>query len=233
MSHNLRRPNLSVQGVFGTVSYDYIQSRHIVLACAMVCCAAPPVPAQTAPPKSVPHSTVGTVAPPVAPTATPVPPDYVIGPDDVLTVFFWREKDLSGDVSVRPDGKISLPLINEVDAAGLTPEQLRVKLTEAASKFVEAPTVTIVVKEINSRRVFITGQVGKPGPYPLAGPMTVLQLISTAGGVLEYADSEDIVVLRTENGKPVSYRVNYKELVRRKNLKQNIQLKPGDTIIVP
>jgi polysaccharide export outer membrane protein len=163
----------------------------------------------------------------------PTPPDYVIGPDDILTIVFWREKEMSSDVAVRPDGKISLPLINDVQASGLTPEELRLKVTEAAGKFVEDPAVTVVVKGINSRKVFITGQVGKPGPYALGGPTTVLQLIATAGGVSEYSKSEKIVVMRTENGKTVSHKFNYKDVTEGKNLQQNIDLKPGDTIIVP
>jgi polysaccharide export outer membrane protein len=168
---------------------------------------------------------------PVASVETPA--DYVIGPFDVLTVVFWRDKDMSTDVSVRPDGMISLPLLNDVQAAGLTPDQLRQKLATAAAKFIEEPTVTVVVKEINSRKVFITGQVGKPGAYALTGPTTVLQLLAMAGGVQEYADSKNITIMRTENGKPVSYRFNYKDAIHRKNLKQNIELKPGDTVIVP
>ena len=167
------------------------------------------------------------------PAGVVAPADYVIGPDDVLTVIFWREKDMSADVGVRPDGRISLPLLNDVQAAGLTPEQLRVNITQAATKYIEDPTVTVVVKQINSRKVFITGQVAKPGPYPLMGPITVLQLITIAGGVLEYADSENISVVRTENGKPTRSRFNYKEFTRGKNLAQNIELKPGDQIIVP
>jgi polysaccharide export outer membrane protein len=167
------------------------------------------------------------------PTPPPAPPDYVIGPDDILVIVVWREKDVSGEVSVRPDGKISLPLLNDVQAAGLTPEQLRVQLTEAALKYIEAPEVTVIVKAINSRKVFITGQVTKPGPYPLAAPTTVLQLIATAGGVLEYADTKNIVILRTVDGRQVSYRFNYKDVLRRINLKQNIELKPGDTVVVP
>jgi polysaccharide export outer membrane protein len=166
------------------------------------------------------------------PGVTP-PPDYVIGAEDQLSVVYWREKDLSADVAVRPDGMISLPLINDIQASGLTPEQLRLKVTEAAGKFVENPTVTVVVKAINSRKVFITGQVGKPGPYSLGGPMTVMQLIASAGGVHEYADSENIVILRTENGQSASFRFNYKDVARRRNLNQNIELKPGDTVIVP
>ena len=157
----------------------------------------------------------------------------MIGPDDVLTVVFWRDKDMTTDVSVRPDGKISLPLLNDVQAAGLTPDQLREQITTAAAKFVEDPTVTVVVKEIKSRKVFITGQVGKPGPYLLSGPTTVLQLIAMAGGVLEYADSKNITVMRVENGHQLSLQFNYKDVTHRKNLKQNIELKPGDTVIVP
>ena len=177
----------------------------------------------------------GAAAPAAAPVAAgvPAPPGYVIGPDDALTVVFWREKDLSADVVVRPDGMISLPLINEVRAEGLTPEQLRVTLLTAAAKFVEEPTVTVVVKAINSRKVFITGQVGKPGPYPLNGPTTVLQLIATAGGVAEYADKDKIVVLRKEGGKDRAYPFNYGEVMKGKRLQENIELKPGDTVIVP
>ena len=161
------------------------------------------------------------------------PADYVIGPDDVLTIVFWRDKDLSGDVAVRPDGRISLPLINEIAAVGLTPDQLRVRVQEAAGKFLQDPTVTVQVKQINSRKVFITGQVPKQGAYPLMGPTTVLQLLALAGGVLEYADDENIVIIRTENGRQVTYRFNYDEVIRRRNLRQNIELRPGDTILVP
>lgn len=171
-------------------------------------------------------------APVPAPSAS-LPADYIIGADDVLTIVFWREKDLSAEVTVRPDGRISLPLLNDVDAAGLTPEELRMRVTEAAGKLLEEPTVTVVVKQINSRKVFITGQVGKPGAYPLLAPTNVVQLITMAGGVLEYADDKNISILRTEAGKPVSLRFNYDEVKKRKRLEQNILLKPGDTVIVP
>jgi polysaccharide export outer membrane protein len=171
--------------------------------------------------------------PPVSPPGVATPPGYTIGPDDALSIVFWREKDMSADVVVRPDGMISLPLVNEVKADGLTPEQLRAAITAAALKFVEDPTVTVVVKGINSRKVFITGQVGKPGPYPLSGPMTVLNLIATAGGVAEFADKEHIVVIRTEGGKSVSLPFNYKEVSMGRRLQQNIELKPGDSVVVP
>jgi polysaccharide export outer membrane protein len=175
---------------------------------------------------------------PIAPraesvAAVPVPPEYVIGADDVLSIVFWRDKDMSSDVTVRPDGNISLPLLNEIHAAGLTPMQLKDRLIDESKKYVEDPNVTVVVKQINSRKVFITGEVPKPGPYLLSGPSSVLQLISLAGGLKDYAHSKKITILRTENGKPVSFRFNYEDVIEGKNLKQNIELKPGDTIIVP
>jgi polysaccharide export outer membrane protein len=185
------------------------------------------------------------VPPPAGPGASPTqgsvagvpgvtpPPDYVIGADDQLTIIFWREKEMSADVTVRPDGKISLPLLNDIQASGLAPEQLRLSISEAASKFIEDPTVTVVVRTINSRRVFVTGQVGKPGPYPLTAPTTVLQLLALAGGVAEYAKSENIQEMRTEDGKTTNYRFNYKDVIKGKKLEQNLLLKPGDTVIVP
>jgi polysaccharide export outer membrane protein len=179
-------------------------------------------------------ATVATPPPGVnIPAGVSTPGDYVIGPDDVLTVVFWRDKDMSSDVSVRPDGKISLPVINEVTASGLTPEQLRVELTKAASKFIADPTVSVVVKAMNSRRVFITGMVHKGGQYPLSGPTTVMQLIAMAGGLHEFADAKNISILRTEAGRQISLRFNYEDIRKRRNLKQNVELKPGDTIIVP
>ena len=162
-----------------------------------------------------------------------VPADFVIGPDDQLSVVFWRDKDLTADVVVRPDGKISLPLLNDVQAAGLTPDQLRQKITEEAKRYIENPTASVVVRVINSRKVFITGEVERPGHYPLSAPTTVLQLIATAGGLKEYANGGKIVVLRVEKGEPVGYSFNYKDVVNRKNMKQNIELQPGDTVIVP
>ena len=194
-----------------------------------------PPPSAPAAPTATATATAATprAATPVVPAGVATPVDYVIGPDDVLTIVFWREQDLSSEVTVRPDGKISLPLLNEIQASGLTPEQLRGNLTQAANRYVEDPAVTVVVKAINSRKVFITGLVGKPGPYPLSSPTTVLQLIAMAGGVQEYAKEERIVVMRTENGRTVSHRFNYKQVSEGKNLQQNIELKPGDTIVVP
>jgi len=186
-----------------------------------------------APTAASPQPAPAADAPPALPAGVTPPPGYVIGPDDQLAVIYWREKDLSADVVVRPDGLISLPLLNDVAAAGLTPEQLRVIITRGATKFLEDPTVSVVVKAINSRKVFITGMIARPGPYPLAGPTSVLQLIATAGGVAEYANKKKIVIVREENGKEFTLRFNYNDVMKGKNLAQNIDLKPGDSIIVP
>jgi len=167
------------------------------------------------------------------PAVTP-PPDYVIGPDDVVGVLFWREKDLSVENTVvRPDGMITLPLLNDVKAAGLTPDQLRDAVQAAAAKYVTDPNATVVVRQINSRRFYITGMVNKPGPYPLTSSTTVLQAIAMAGGLQEFAKEKDIVVMRTEKGQQKTYKFNYKDVIQGKNLKQNIEIWPGDTIVVP
>jgi polysaccharide export outer membrane protein len=179
----------------------------------------------------------GAVPPaPVASVAIPLPADYVIGPEDSLSIVFWRERDLSGDVVVRSDGKISLPLLNDLQAAGFTPEQLRQRIAQEAARFVQDSTVTVVVRQINSRKVFITGQVARPGSYPLISPMTVMQLIALAGGLSEFADGNEITVVRIDPGAAsgaTTLRFKYDDVAKRKNLRQNVDLRPGDTVIVP
>jgi polysaccharide biosynthesis/export protein len=166
--------------------------------------------------------------------AVAVAPDYVIGPDDVLSILFWRDKDLSAaDVTVRPDGKVTLPLLNDVQASGRTPEQLGDAIREAARKYVEDPNPTVIVKEIKSRRVFITGRIEKPGPYPLNGRTTILQLIAMAGGLREFVDGKDISVMRSEKDKQTVFDFNYQDVVKKRYLNQNIELKPGDVVVVP
>jgi polysaccharide export outer membrane protein len=162
-----------------------------------------------------------------------VPTDYTIGPEDVLGILFWRDAEMSGDVTVRPDGMVTLPLLGDVRAVGLTPEALGRSVVEVAEKLITDPSVTIVVRQINSRKVFITGQVANPGAYPLTGPRTVMQLIALAGGLLEYADSNNIMTLRTVNGRQISYKFRYKDIAKGKALSQNIELQPGDTVVVP
>jgi polysaccharide export outer membrane protein len=162
----------------------------------------------------------------------PANPDYVIAVDDVLSVTFWQEQVTATDVIVRPDGKISLPLLNDVQAAGYTPLQLADKLEEAAARFITEPEAAVIVKEIRSRKVFVLGEVATPGMVPLAGDMTVLQLIAMSGGLLEYADKKNIVIIRTENGHEQRLKFNYNEVVDGKNVQQNIFLRPGDTVVV-
>jgi polysaccharide biosynthesis/export protein len=190
--------------------------------------------AQTPPPQTPPATT--TAAPPPAVIRPPdvvVPRDYVIGTDDLLGIVYWRDKEMTTDARVRPDGRISLPLINEVMAAGLTPEELQKKVTEESKRFMEDASITVVVREINSLRVFITGEVNKPGPYSITSATTVMQLISIAGGLREYANSKNIMIMRKEGDKQTSLKFNYKEVAAGKNLKQNIDLKAGDTVVVP
>ena len=167
-------------------------------------------------------------------TGVELPPEYVIGPGDVLGIVFWRDTDMTGDVTVRPDGRITLPLIGDMTALNLTPEALKAQIVKASGKLMlDEPSVTVVVRTINSRKVFITGEVRTPGAYPLTGPLTVLQVISLAGGLTEYADKKNITIARIENGQPRSYKFNYADVSKGKNLAQNIVLKPGDQILVP
>jgi polysaccharide export outer membrane protein len=173
------------------------------------------------------------VPPSAAPAGVTPPADYTIGADDVLEVIVWREKDLSAEVKVRPDGKVSLPLVNDIQAGGLTPEAFRTAVTTAVTKFVEAPSVTVIVKQINSRLVFVMGEVVKPGTYPLTAPTTVLQLLAQAGGPTPFAKTDEIGVMRTVDGKTTRHLFNYKEVARGRKIEQNIVLRPGDTVIIP
>lgn len=208
----------------------------LALALLLAPAGAPLLQAQ-APPAGAQTPRPGTPAAPTTPTAiatgAPIPTDYVIGPDDVLGVLFWRDADMSGDVTVRPDGMITLPLVRDIKAAGLKPDELRAQIQKAASKYIEDPNVTVVVRQINSRNVFITGEVARPGPYPISGQLTVLQLIAISGGLNEFANEKDITITRTENGKTQAFRFNYKDVSRGKSLDQNIVLKPGDIVVVP
>jgi polysaccharide export outer membrane protein len=158
-------------------------------------------------------------------------PNYVIGPQDVLDISVWKEEQLTKTVPVRPDGKISMPLLNDVQAAGLTPTQLAGQITESLKKFVTDPQVTIIVREINSQRVYLLGEVARAGAYPLLPNMTVLQALSSAGGFTQFANVKKIYVLRVENGKQQKFPFNYKHALESPD--ENILLKAGDTIVVP
>jgi polysaccharide export outer membrane protein len=205
-----------------------------MLGCAVLGASWPVIAQEQAQtPAATAESTPAPAAVAPRPTDPALPAGYVIGADDLLSIVYWKDKDMSADAKVRPDGRIALPLINEVQAAGLTPGQLQQKLTEESKKYMEDANITVVVREINSRRAFITGEVNKPGPYPLTSPTTVMQLIALAGGLRDYANSKKIVIMRSENGRQTSLPFNYKDVINGKNLSQNIELRPGDTVVVP
>ncbi|MFZ0820861.1 MAG: polysaccharide biosynthesis/export family protein, partial [Candidatus Acidiferrales bacterium] len=179
---------------------------------------------------SAPSANAGQAQP--APTAADS--TYIIGASDELSISVWNEPNLTlAAVPVRPDGMISLPLINDVQAAGKTPAQLRVEITEKLTKaLIKDPHVTVIVTAMNSQRVYVLGQVARAGAYPMFPGMTVLQAISSAGGLILWAKETNIVVLRTENGKQIRLPFNYKDVVNGKNAEQNIVLRAGDTIVV-
>ncbi len=168
-----------------------------------------------------------------APKAATADPNYVIGGQDVLDISVWKEAELTRTVPVRPDGKISLPLLNDVQAAGLTPTQLAAQITESLKKFVTNPQVTVIISQINSQRIYILGEVNRAGAYPLLPNMTILQGLSSAGGFTQFANLKKIYMFRTENGKQVKYPFNYKDVISGKATDENIALKAGDTIVVP
>ena len=159
-------------------------------------------------------------------------PDYVIGADDTLHISVWKEPDLSETLPVRPDGKISMPLLNDITAAGLTPLELKDSITEALKKYISDPRVTIVVTAMNSRRIFVTGEVTHSGPISLLPHMTVLQALAQAG-FTQFANPKAIYLLRIASGKQEKIPFNYKDVVKGNHPEKNIELQPGDTIVVP
>jgi len=158
---------------------------------------------------------------------------YVIGPEDILYIHVWREDALSRTVPVRMDGNISLPIINEIKAAGLTPLQLKEVLTARLKEFIETPTVSVTVTEANSFKVYVSGQVRTPGVYRLRSETTLLQIIPMAGGFTDWANQRKILIIRRENGREKRITVNYKKIVKGGVPDSDITLKPGDTVIVP
>jgi len=157
------------------------------------------------------------------------PKSYVIGPEDTLLIRVWREPDLSGQVMVRPDGKISLQLLNELQAAGLTPEQLTQKISDGLLKYMTRPEVSVAVQEVHSKKYFIIGEVQKPGSYPLTIPTTVLEALVNAGGFRDFANTKKIIIMRGTK----RFTFNYKDVTKGKHMEQNIMLESGDQIIVP
>ncbi|MGH9607963.1 MAG: polysaccharide biosynthesis/export family protein [Terracidiphilus sp.] len=197
------------------------------------CCAQVKKPsAQTAAPEAPVQSSP---APSVSPSQTPAEDSsdpYVIGASDLLTVTVWKQATLSDTMLVRPDGMISMPLLGDVQAAGLTPQQLSNQIATKLKKYIEDPRVFVLVSQINSKVVYTLGEVGKKGPIAMTSGMTLLQAISSAGGLTDYANKGKIYILRTEAGKQVKIPVQYKRALKGDgNL--NLVLKPGDTIVVP
>jgi polysaccharide export outer membrane protein len=158
---------------------------------------------------------------------------YVIGSEDVLYIYVWREEALSRTVPVRTDGKISLPLINDIQAAGLTPLQLKEILTQKFKVFIDNPNVSVIVTEANSMKVYVSGQIRAPGVYRLRSETTLLQIIPMAGGFTDWANQKKILIIRNEDGKEKRFTVNYKKIIKGDDPNANINLKAGDNIIVP
>jgi len=159
---------------------------------------------------------------------------FVIGPDDVLSVSVWKEPEVSRQVPVRSDGKISLPLAGEIQAGGTTPRQLEKAIAAKLQSYISDPEVTVIVQQINSQKFNILGQVSKPGAYPLTNSATVLDAIALAGGFRDFARQKSIYILRQNpNGSQIKLPFNYKDVIKGKNVEQNIRLQPHDTIVVP
>lgn len=160
--------------------------------------------------------------------------DYIIGSDDVLSISVWKEPELTRTVPVRPDGKITLPLIGDIQASGLTPRTLQENITAGLKSYVSSPEVTVIVQEVKSSKFNIVGEIAKPGSYPLSEPTTVLDAIALGGGLRDFAKRTHIYVLRNNtDGTHAKLPFDYKEVIKGKKLSQNVELHPGDTIVVP
>jgi len=170
---------------------------------------------------------------PEAQKGADVSSNYIIGPTDVLEINVWREPDLSREVLVRPDGKITFPLIDDIQASGMTTLELKGLITRQLQNFIDSPEVTVIVVQSNSKNFYISGKVNAPGTYQLRPHMTVLQALSVAGGFAEWAHKDSVRIIRRTNGKEKIFTFNYDKVISGKELEQNIVLEPNDTIIVP
>ena len=194
-----------------------------------------PAVAQDNPQAEKPPATVDTAKPETVQPAKPmdvpvsVDPGYTLGPDDVIVVRVWREPDLSGAMAIRPDGKITMPVINELKASGLTPTQLGQEISKALSTYVKNPQVIVSVQAVRSKRYFMSGEINRPGAYPLGTPTTIFEALTMAGGFREFANKKKVTIIRKDK----RYRFNWNEVVKGKNLQQNIHLENGDQIVVP
>ena len=175
------------------------------------------------------------IGPALADTAAVSVPanSYRLQPGDVLDVTVWKEQDLHAEVIVRPDGAMSFPLVGEVEAGGKTVEEVRAQLVERLKSFLPTPVVTVAVKAIGGNRIYVVGKVVRSGEFPFSSPLDVMQALSLAGGATSFASLNDIVILRRENGQQQAIHFEYADVARGKKLAQNIQLRSGDTVVVP
>lgn len=191
----------------------------------------PPPSSSTAPASAHPQGTTAGI-PPGTNTGGPIDPQrYVIGADDSLQITVWKEPTLSGTIPVRPDGMISMVLVGDLRAAGLTPMALSADISQRLKKYIQDPVVTVVVLGVNSQRIFTVGEVNKVGPVMLTPGMTTLQALVSAGGLTQFANSKKIYILRTVNGKQEKIPFNYKAALKGEN--EGVPLLPGDTIVIP
>lgn len=168
------------------------------------------------------------------PSANPAEPDYRVGPGDIVEISVWKEPEVSSpSVVIRPDGKISLSLVGDLFVSGKTPMEIQAMLAEKLDPYIKSPNVTVTVKTIRSKKVYVLGEVARPGSFEITQPTTVLQILTEAGGLLPFAKQKAIYVLRNEGGKQQKLAFNYKDVVKGKRIEQNVQLQPGDTVVVP
>ncbi len=186
----------------------------------------PPEPAKPKDSMPLPERELAELA--KVPGAPVDPKNYKIGPEDILLIRVWREPELTGPVAVRPDGNITLPLVGDIQAGGLTPDDLTKAVVEKLSTLINAPQVMVSVQAVRSKKYFVSGEVNRPGLFPLITPVTVLEALSQAGGFREFADTKNILIIRGTQ----RLKFNYKEVVKGKKLDQNVSLENGDHVVV-
>ena len=211
----------------------HLRLRFIVGLALMLAAMDRNVAAQSAPSGSdqKPATTDRSSGTPAAPAPVTNDPDYRIGPQDVVRIDVWKEPEITSTIPVRPDGKISLPLLNDVQAAGLTAMQLAGNIRNGLAKYLNNPQVTVTITQINSKRVFVTGEVVRSGALQLLPGMTILEALSTCGGFTQFAREKSIYILRSENGKQVKIPYDYKSVLKGKI--DDVVLQAGDVIVVP
>jgi len=206
----------------------------LVLIVATLISAAPLLNGQVPTASAAAGSTSAPVRETAKPAQSAVPDEFIIGTGDVLAINVWKEAEVSRVIPVRSDGRISLPLIGELQASGLTPRQLEAEITKRLKDYVADPSVTVVVQEIHSQKINVLGMVSHPGSFPLAKPMTVLDAVATAGGFRDFAKQKDMYVLHKDAaGKQTRIAVNYKDVIKGLHPEQNVELQSGDTVVVP